>query len=64
MIYDGLTDAFNNFHMGMTAENIACKFKISRQEQDEFALNSQVKAQISLKENRFKNEIVKVNLNC
>ena len=63
MIYDGLIDAFNNYHMGVTAENVADKFKISRQEQDEFALNSQVKAQISLKENRFKNEIVKVNLN-
>ena len=63
MINDGLIDAFNNYHMGVTAENVADKFKISRQEQDEFALNSQVKAQISLKENRFKNEIVKINLN-
>ncbi len=63
MIYDGLIDAFNNYHMGVTAENVADKFKISRQEQDEFALNSQVKAQISLRENRFENEIVKVDLN-
>ena len=63
MLNDGLTDAFNNYHMGVTAENVADKFKISRQEQDEFALNSQVKAQISLKENRFKNEIIKVDLN-
>ena len=38
MIYDGLTDAFNNYHMGVTAENIAVKFKISREEQDNFAL--------------------------
>ncbi len=63
MINDGLIDAFNNYHMGVTAENIANKFKISRQEQDEFAFNSQTKAQISLKENRFEKEIVKVNLN-
>ena len=62
MLYDGLIDAFNNYHMGVTAENVADKFKISRQEQDEFALSSQNKAQISLKENRFKNEIIKVNL--
>tara|TARA_Y100000992_G_scaffold172713_1_gene116379 strand:- start:635 stop:1810 length:1176 start_codon:yes stop_codon:yes gene_type:complete len=63
MIYDGLIDAFNNYHMGVTAENVADKFKISRQEQDEFALNSQVKAQTSLRENRFENEVVKVDLN-
>ena len=62
MLYDGLIDAFNNYHMGVTAENVADKFKISRQEQDEFALSSQNKAQISLNENRFKNEIIKVNL--
>ena len=43
MINDGLIDSFNNYHMGVTAENIAEKFKISRQEQDEFALNSQKK---------------------
>ena len=46
MIYDGLVDAFNNYHMGVTAENIATKFKISRKEQDEFALNSQKKNSI------------------
>ena len=63
MIYDGLMDAFYNYHMGVTAENVADKFKISRQEQDEFALNSQIKAQRSIEENRFKNEIVKVDLN-
>ena len=45
MINDGLIDAFNNYHMGVTAENIAEKYKISRQEQDEFALKSQKKAQ-------------------
>ena len=43
MINDGLMDAFNNYHMGVTAENIAKKFDISRQEQDEFALSSQKK---------------------
>ena len=48
MVFDGLIDAFNNYHMGVTAENIADKYKISRQEQDEFALRSQTKAQISL----------------
>ena len=63
MINDGLIDAFNNYHMGVTAENIAKKFKISRQEQDEFALKSQKKTQISLEQNKFKDEIVKVNFN-
>ncbi len=63
MSYDGLIDAFNKYHMGVTAENIAEKFKISRQEQDEFALNSQMKAQISLKQNKFEDEIIKVNFN-
>ena len=62
MIYDGLIDAFNNYHMGVTAENIAEKYKISRQEQDEFALKSQIKAQISLEQKKFNDEIVKVNL--
>ena len=46
MINDGLIDAFNNYHMGVTAENVAKKFNISRNEQDEFALNSQKKTQI------------------
>ena len=54
MIYDGLVDAFNNYHMGVTAENIAAKFKISRKEQDDFALNSQKKTQLSLEQNKFK----------
>ena len=43
MVNDGLIDAFNNYHMGVTAENVAKKFKITRKEQDEFALNSQKK---------------------
>tara|TARA_B100000035_G_C20975252_1_gene542873 strand:- start:54 stop:1229 length:1176 start_codon:yes stop_codon:yes gene_type:complete len=63
MIFDGLTDAFNNYHMGVTAENVADKYKISREEQDEFALRSQIKAQISLEQKKFKDEIVKVNFN-
>ena len=58
MIYDGLIDAFNNYHMGVTAENVAEKFKISRKEQDLFALESQQKTQKSIKENRFKDEII------
>ena len=49
MVYDGLIDAFNNYHMGVTAENIAEKYKISKEEQDLFALESQEK--ISLKMN-------------
>ncbi len=61
MIYDGLIDAFNNYHMGITAENVAKKFKISRKEQDEFALKSQINAQKSLDQNKFKKELVKVN---
>ncbi len=63
MIYDGLIDAFNNYHMGITAENVAKKFKISREEQDEFALKSQIKAQRSFGQNKFEEELVKVNLN-
>tara|TARA_Y100001970_G_scaffold287151_1_gene411093 strand:+ start:799 stop:1974 length:1176 start_codon:yes stop_codon:yes gene_type:complete len=61
MINDGLMDAFNNYHMGVTAENIAKKFKISRQEQDEFALNSQKKTQAALFKNKFNDELVKIN---
>ncbi len=62
MIYDGLVDAFNNYHMGVTAENIAEKFKISRQEQDDFALKSQKKTQLSIEQNKFKDELISVNL--
>ena len=62
MINDGLIDAFNDYHMGVTAENIANKFKISRKEQDEFALKSQFKAEKSANENKFKDEIVKVDV--
>ncbi len=62
MIKDGLTDAFYHYHMGITAENIAKKFKISRREQDEFALNSQIKTQLSTEKNKFEDELVKVDI--
>ena len=61
MINDGLIDAFNNYHMGVTAENVAQKFNISRQQQDEFALNSQRKTEIAINNNRFSDELVKIN---
>ena len=61
MINDGLTDAFNNYHMGVTAENIAKKFNISRQAQDEFALNSQKKTEEAMKNNKFNDELIKIN---
>ena len=60
MVHDGLIDAFNNYHMGITAENIAEKFKISRDQQDEFALNSQHKTKEAIKNGFFKNEIIKI----
>ena len=58
MIHDGLIDAFNNYHMGVTAENIAEKYKISRKEQDLFALDSQQKTEKTVKENKFKDELI------
>ena len=58
MIYDGLIDAFNSYHMGVTAENVAKKFNISREEQDNFALSSQNKAQTAINNNKFKEEII------
>ena len=63
MINDGLIDAFHNYHMGVTAENIAKKFNISRKEQDEFALYSQKKAQEASIKNRFDEEIIAINQN-
>ena len=62
MINDGLIDSFNNYHMGITAENVAEKYKISRDEQDLFALNSQEKTQKATNENRFKNELIKLKI--
>ena len=61
MINDGLMDAFNNYHMGVTAENIAKKFDISRKEQDQFALNSQKKTEDAIKNSKFDDELVKIN---
>ncbi len=62
MVKDGLTDAFNEYHMGITAENIAEKYNISRQEQDEFAYNSQVKAIKAVDDGCFDPEITPVTV--
>lgn len=62
MINDGLTDVFNNYHMGITAENLAEKFNITREEQDEFAVRSQNRAEKAIKEGKFKDEIVSVEI--
>ena len=61
MIHDGLTDAFKKYHMGVTAENVAKKFNISRKQQDEFALQSQKKTEIAIENNKFDDEIVQIN---
>lgn len=58
MVYDGLTDAFNQYHMGITAENVAEKYNITRAEQDEFSYNSQIKAGHALESGKFNDEIV------
>ena len=58
MIKDGLWDAFNGYHMGNTAENVAKQYQITRQQQDEFAVSSQQKAEAAQKAGRFKDEIV------
>jgi len=63
MVNDGLTDSFNNYHMGVTAENVADKYQISRDEQDLFALNSQEKTQKAISEDKFKNELIKLSIN-
>ncbi len=62
MIVDGLWCAMNNYHMGTTAENIAEKFNISKEEQDKFATNSQNKAESAQKNNFFKNEITSITI--
>jgi acetyl-CoA C-acetyltransferase len=62
MIKDGLWDVFNDYHMGVTAENVAEKFQITREEQDKFALKSQEKAIKAQKENKFKDEIVSLKI--
>ncbi|HMK43310.1 MAG TPA: acetyl-CoA C-acyltransferase, partial [Dissulfurispiraceae bacterium] len=58
MINDALWDAFNNYHMGVTAENIAKKYGITRQEQDDFAVASQNKAEAAIKAGKFRDEII------
>ncbi|MYN15610.1 acetyl-CoA C-acyltransferase [Rugamonas sp. FT107W] len=62
MIVDGLWDAYNQYHMGTTAENVAKKYEISRTEQDEFALNSQLKAEAAQKAGKFKDEILPLEI--
>jgi acetyl-CoA C-acetyltransferase len=62
MVADGLTDIFNNYHMGITAENIVEKYGLTREEQDELAYNSQIRAEKAVKEGRFKEEIVPVEI--
>ena len=62
MLIDGLIDVYNQYHMGVTAENVAEKYQITRKEQDEFAVNSQSKASAAIKLNKFKNEIVPIKL--
>jgi acetyl-CoA C-acetyltransferase len=62
MIKDGLWDAFNGYHMGTTAENVASKYQITRQQQDEFAASSQQKASAAQKAGKFKDEIAPVTI--
>ena len=62
MIHDGLWDIFNNYHMGVTAENVAGKYNITREEQDEFSAKSQNNAQAAIKAGKFKEEIVPVEV--
>jgi len=62
MVHDGLWDIYNDYHMGITGENVAGKYNISREEQDQFALNSHRKAIAAIKECRFKAQVVPVEL--
>jgi len=62
MIHDGLWDIFNNYHMGVTAENVAEKYKITREEQDDFSAKSQNKAEAAIKAGKFRDEIVPVSI--
>ena len=62
MIKDGLLDSFNDYHMGVTAENVADKYKISRDEQDNFSLSSQKKTEKAYNENKFKDELIKLQI--
>lgn len=62
MIHDGLWDIFNGYHMGITAENVAEKWNLTREEQDEFSLQSQLRAEEAIKSGRFKDEIVPIEV--
>ena len=62
MIKDGLLDSFNDYHMGVTAENVADKYKISRDDQDNFSLNSQKKTEKAYSENKFQDELIKLQI--
>jgi acetyl-CoA C-acetyltransferase len=62
MVHDGLWDVYNDYHMGVTGENVAEKYRITREEQDEFAVNSHRKALAAMKECRFKSQIVPVEI--
>lgn len=62
MVKDGLWDIFNDYHMGITAENIAEKWGITREEQDEFALNSQLRAKEAIQSGKFKDEVIPVEV--
>ena len=62
MMKDGLLDSFNDYHMGVTAENVAEKYKISRDQQDKFSLNSQKKTEKAYNENKFKDELIKLQI--
>ena len=62
MLIDGLIDAYNDYHMGVTAENVAEKYQITRNDQDNFALSSQKKAIKAIEENKFKDEIIPIKL--
>lgn len=62
MIYDGLWDIFNNYHMGITAENVAERYGVTRQAQDEFSATSQNKAEAAIRAGRFKDEIVPIEV--
>src|SRR3984893_7214295 len=62
MVHDGLWDIYNDYHMGLTGENVAEKYGITREEQDEFAVNSHRKAVVAQKECRFKSQIVPVEI--
>jgi acetyl-CoA C-acetyltransferase len=62
MIHDGLWDIFGNYHMGITAENVAQKYNITREEQDEFSARSQNRAETAIKDGKFKDEIIPIEI--